>query len=103
MNRILIVEDEEAIANLIRLNLSRAGYYCEVVYDGVAGADCLAEKRYDSYGASDTEVTIALRHAYEKATPTETFNAELFLQTVRLVLMDKDGNITICLNNNIEV
>ncbi|MBP3351611.1 MAG: response regulator transcription factor [Lachnospiraceae bacterium] len=47
MNRILIVEDEEAIANLIRLNLSRAGYYCEVVYDGVAGADCLAEKRYD--------------------------------------------------------
>ena len=33
MNRILIVEDEEAIANLIRLNLSRAGYYCEVVYD----------------------------------------------------------------------
>ncbi len=47
MNKILIVEDEEAIANLIRINLNKAGYQCEVAYDGMAGADKLAESRYD--------------------------------------------------------
>ncbi len=47
MNKILIVEDEEAIANLIKINLNKAGYLCEVAYDGIAGADKLAEKRYD--------------------------------------------------------
>lgn len=47
MNRILIVEDEEAIANLIHINLSKAGYQCEVAYDGIAGADKLAEKHFD--------------------------------------------------------
>ena len=47
MNRILIVEDEESIANLIRMNLVKAGYYCEVSYDGMSAADILQENRYD--------------------------------------------------------
>lgn len=47
MNRILVVEDEEAIANLIKINLRKAGYSCEVAYDGMRGADCLAENTYD--------------------------------------------------------
>ena len=47
VNKILIVEDEEAIANLIRINLNKAGYLCDVAYDGLAGADKLAEGRYD--------------------------------------------------------
>lgn len=47
MNKILIVEDEESIANLIKINLNKAGYLCEVAYDGIAGADKLAEKHYD--------------------------------------------------------
>ncbi len=47
MNKILIVEDEEAIANLIKINLSKNGYLCEVAYDGSGGADKLAENHYD--------------------------------------------------------
>jgi len=47
MIRILIVEDEEAIANLIRLNLVKAGYQCELAFDGEEAADKIAEKRYD--------------------------------------------------------
>ena len=41
MIRILIVEDEEPIANLIRMNLTRAGYQCEIAPDGELAADRL--------------------------------------------------------------
>ncbi|MBQ7776338.1 MAG: response regulator transcription factor [Lachnospiraceae bacterium] len=47
MNRILIVEDEEPIANLIKIHLNKAGYLCDVAYDGMVGADRMAETRYD--------------------------------------------------------
>lgn len=47
MIKILIVEDEEAIANLIRMNLVKAGYQCELAFDGEAAADRIAEKSYD--------------------------------------------------------
>lgn len=47
MIKILIVEDEEAIANLIRMNLVKAGYQCELAFDGEAAADKIAEKSYD--------------------------------------------------------
>ena len=47
MIRILIVEDEEAIANLVRMNLVKAGYECHVAASGTAGADRLAECQYD--------------------------------------------------------
>ena len=36
MNRILIVEDEVPIAQLIEMSLARAGYQCEAVNDGCA-------------------------------------------------------------------
>lgn len=45
MIRILIVEDERSISNLIAMNLRKAGYSCECVFDGVAAAD-LVEKEY---------------------------------------------------------
>ena len=47
MIKILIVEDEEAIANLIRMNLVKAGYQCEVAPDGEAAADAIAERQFD--------------------------------------------------------
>lgn len=47
LNKILIVEDEEPIANLIRLSLSKEGYLCTCVYDGAEAADLLEENRYD--------------------------------------------------------
>ena len=45
--RILIVEDERAIANLIRLSLSKAGYACTCAFDGAQAADLLEHGRYD--------------------------------------------------------
>ena len=45
--RILIAEDEEPIANLIRMNLKKAGYACECAYDGQEAADRMEEGHYD--------------------------------------------------------
>ncbi len=47
MIRILIVEDEQAISNLIKINLKKAGYHCECAYDGMAAADMLEKEKYD--------------------------------------------------------
>lgn len=47
MIQILIVEDEKAISDLIRLNLSKAGYGCTCAYDGLEAANILEERSFD--------------------------------------------------------
>ena len=47
MQRILIVEDEEAIANLIKMNLTAEGYHCTCAYDGTTGADYIESDCFD--------------------------------------------------------
>lgn len=47
MAEILIVEDEEAIAELIKLNLTKAGHRCEYRLDGESGADAVEAHDYD--------------------------------------------------------
>lgn len=47
MIKILIVEDEEAISDLIRLNLVKAGYTCYTAFDGVTAADMMDKEHFD--------------------------------------------------------
>ena len=47
MLKILIAEDEEPIANLIRMNLNRAGYQCKWAANGEAAADLMAQEPFD--------------------------------------------------------
>ena len=47
MIRVLVVEDERPISDLIRMSLQKAGYECRCVYDGLAAADALGAERYD--------------------------------------------------------
>lgn len=47
MIRILIVEDERSISNLIAMNLKKAGYHCECVYDGAQAADIVEKEYFD--------------------------------------------------------
>ena len=47
MIKILIVEDEVPISNLISMSLEKAGYQCECVFDGMEAADKLEEEYYD--------------------------------------------------------
>ena len=47
MNKILVIEDESAIRELIRIELEDRGYICEIASDGEIGADKLEKEKYD--------------------------------------------------------
>ncbi len=47
MIKILIVEDEEPISDLIRMNLVKAGYSCVCAFDGNEAADIISQERFD--------------------------------------------------------
>lgn len=47
MTDILIVEDDEAIAELIRMNLEAEGYHCLCACDGLDGAKLLESENFD--------------------------------------------------------
>ena len=45
--RILIVEDERPISDLIKMNLEDEGYQCTCAYDGLSAANILEEQFFD--------------------------------------------------------
>lgn len=47
MIRVLIVEDEKPISDLIKLSLTKAGYSCTCTYDGTTAANILEEEHFD--------------------------------------------------------
>ena len=47
MYRVLIVEDEKPISDLIKLSLTKAGYSCTCAYDGTTAANILEEEHFD--------------------------------------------------------
>lgn len=47
MIKILIVDDEKPICDLIDMNLSAAGYSCVAVQDGLAAIDAVEENNFD--------------------------------------------------------
>ena len=47
MVKILIVEDEKPIADLLDMSLTAAGYSCDCLDNGAVAADALEDKRYD--------------------------------------------------------
>ncbi|MGN1180727.1 MAG: response regulator transcription factor [Suilimivivens sp.] len=47
MIKILIVDDEKPICDLIDLNLSAAGYHCTAVQDGIKAIEAVEKNEYD--------------------------------------------------------
>lgn len=47
VNRILVVDDEQSIADMVKLCLSKNGYICEAVYDGMTATEKIESNRYD--------------------------------------------------------
>lgn len=47
MIKILTIEDEKPISNLIRINLTEAGYDCQCAFDGAEAIDMIDKNNYD--------------------------------------------------------
>ena len=47
MIKILIVDDEKSICDLIDINLSAAGYFCKTVQDGLEAIDLIESEQFD--------------------------------------------------------
>lgn len=47
MSDVLIVEDDESIADLLCMNLREEGYQCTCAYDGMEGIDVFEHKSFD--------------------------------------------------------
>ena len=47
MINILIVEDDKAISNLIKLTVKRTGFFCDTAYVGEAALEKINEKKFD--------------------------------------------------------
>ena len=46
MIKILIVDDEKTICDLIDINLSAAGYHCKAVQDGLVALDLIKKEHF---------------------------------------------------------
>lgn len=86
MIKILIVEDEEPISNLIRMNLTKAGYQCEVAYDGKSGADKLLESRYD---LCLLDIMLPNINGYELLEYAKTMDVPVIFLTAKGETLDK--------------
>lgn len=47
MNKILIIENEKEVNDLIKFELESQGYQCECESDGELAANCIENKKYD--------------------------------------------------------
>lgn len=86
MTKILIVEDEEAISNLIQMSLQKAGYSCEQAMDGESAADRIAEHTYDLVLL---DIMLPGMNGYELLNYIKTTNMPVIFITAMGTLDDK--------------
>lgn len=86
MTKILIVEDEEAISNLIRMSLQKAGYSYEQAMDGESAADRIAEHTYDLVLL---DIMLPGMNGYELLNYIKTTNMPVIFITAMGTLDDK--------------
>ncbi len=84
--KILIVEDDEMIADFIRLGLGRAGYTCECTYDGQTAADLMEENKYDLILL---DIMLPMVNGYELIEYMKEFNTPVIFITAKSRLEDK--------------
>lgn len=86
MYRILIVEDEIAIAELIEMKLSQAGYDCTYVLDGEAAGNLLEEKDFDLILL---DIMLPKISGYELMGYVEPMNIPVIFLTAKDTVKDK--------------
>ena len=78
MIKILIVEDEEPINNLIRMNLTKAGYQCKCAFDGQEAADMMAAEKFDLFLL---DIMLPKINGYELLEYAQTLNTPVIFIT----------------------
>lgn len=86
MIRILVVEDEQSISNLIAMNLKKAGYFCQCVYDGAAAAD-IVEKEY--FDLILLDVMLPEIDGFELMIYIKTFDVPVIFLTAKASVADR--------------
>ena len=81
MNKILIVEDEQSIAEMVKLCLCKNGYMCEIVNDGMAATQKIEEKRYDLILLEDDVKPLSGLIIMKKLLMIKSFNTKVILLT----------------------
>ena len=78
MIKILIVEDEEPINNLIRKNMTKAGYQCKCAFDGQEAADMMAAEKFDLFLL---DIMLPKINGYELLEYAQTLNTPVIFIT----------------------
>lgn len=86
MINILVVDDEEAIANLIKITLNKAGYVCQTVYDGEAAVASIEKNRYDLILL---DIMLPKIDGYELMTYIKNYNIPVIFLTAKNDVKDK--------------
>ncbi len=86
MVNILIVEDEESIANLISLALSQRGYICTVAHDGEEGANLIESKSFD---LALLDVMLPKINGFELFEYVKNFNVPAIFITAKSAVEDR--------------
>lgn len=86
MNRILIVEDEIPIANMMKLCLTKNGYLCEAVNDGLEAAKKIEEGYYDLILL---DVMLPDLDGYELADYIKQYGIPIIFVTARTSVSDR--------------
>lgn len=84
--KILIVEDERAIADLIIMNLSKIGYQCDYAENGRIGADKIENNSYDLILL---DIMLPEVNGYELMEYIEPFNIPVIFITAKGSVKDK--------------
>lgn len=86
MNRILIVEDEKPILELIRMNLVDAGYDCVCAEDGAQAADILERESFDLILL---DIMLPKINGYELMEYIRPMNIPVIFLTAKSEVMDR--------------
>ncbi len=86
MNRILIVEDEKPISNLIKTNLSDAGYHCTCAFDGEEAANLIEKESFDLILL---DIMLPKINGYELIEYIKSFETPAIFLTAKSDVLDK--------------
>ena len=86
MNKILIIDDEESIASMIKLCLSKNGYLCDTAYSGNEASDLIEKNHYD---LALLDIMLPDINGFELISYIHEFNIPVIYVSAKVTVSDK--------------